>query len=567
MATAEQIGGTVAPQDFTNPLQAQAEGLARKRAIAQALMQQSLEGNPGQMVSGHYVGATPATTIGRILQAYLANKGLNKVSTQQQGLYGQYQAGVQDSLQKFLSLQQTNPRMALQYGMVSPYPQIQQMAKTFAEKLPGGAEVAPLTNDHTEASVSKFFQSGDPSVLVPKQKVTTINDQAVATGTDAAGNATANKIPGADLRDRFGPISQITPTTVGQVSDTGKANYAPRGEFINVSNMPSNVTAGAVGKESAESLFKQQTEALAAQKRLQTLQGAREIAGDPSSFYNGPTATAMNYWAGVLRTVDPTAAAKMDTDKKLQTTAAYRAAALTAAAQTGREAVGAKGENQYEQKILQDVGGGQINTPGPALQAALDVAIGRTANEINQYNNQLDFVRNAPPNADPQSVTHSMQEALPLLNTVPRVNLDPSKYLQSHDGLYVYKPPSGVPSAPATPAAPPPGLNLPHGWKYVGPAPAKIPAPPPTIAAPPAPAPQPPISEDPNPLPIPALPPANAAPTPGGSGPLLSPESQVPPLPASAIAPTGLPPIAPDGTIANVPPGIIPPITQPIPPR
>jgi hypothetical protein len=61
--------------DLTNPYQQEILGLDRQRALAQALLKQSMEQPQGQMVSGRYVAASPLQYLANIANQYTA---LNK---------------------------------------------------------------------------------------------------------------------------------------------------------------------------------------------------------------------------------------------------------------------------------------------------------------------------------------------------------------------------------------------------------------------------------------------------------------------------------------------------------
>lgn len=81
----------------------EAEQIARRRAMAQALMQQGADMPQGQMVSGHYVAPNMTQYLAKALQSYMGGRGVNQADQQMQALQQRAQQTRQDWLNQMPS--------------------------------------------------------------------------------------------------------------------------------------------------------------------------------------------------------------------------------------------------------------------------------------------------------------------------------------------------------------------------------------------------------------------------------------------------------------------------------
>jgi hypothetical protein len=84
-------------QTFLNPYQQESEGIARRKALAQALQQQSLAPSQSNNVApGGIAYSNPFEPIGRLAQAYFGKKGMERASTDEAALQQKRWGDVQE---------------------------------------------------------------------------------------------------------------------------------------------------------------------------------------------------------------------------------------------------------------------------------------------------------------------------------------------------------------------------------------------------------------------------------------------------------------------------------------
>jgi hypothetical protein len=159
-------------QSFLNPYAQESQGIDRRRALAQALQQQSLQSSPTQVAPGGIAIRDPWSSIGRVAQAYFAKQGMQKADTEQAQLNQKRAADAQAWLQKSPMGSNPNAQWALegaQQGMPGADTVLEQSLKAPTENSPY-AKIDP--KDYTPESFAAFQQSGakDYSQLRPLPK-------------------------------------------------------------------------------------------------------------------------------------------------------------------------------------------------------------------------------------------------------------------------------------------------------------------------------------------------------------------------------------------------------------
>lgn len=138
MSDPYKLTGPAADQAFAmgNPFAAQQQQIARKRQIAQALMQQSLQPNMPQQTGTHASQMNPLQPLAQVLQGYLGNRAMGKADEAQTALAGQARAA---EMADFAPLQQAQSpeelKAAISRAMMSQFPTVRAYASKMDEGL------------------------------------------------------------------------------------------------------------------------------------------------------------------------------------------------------------------------------------------------------------------------------------------------------------------------------------------------------------------------------------------------------------------------------------------------
>jgi hypothetical protein len=132
----------------------QQQQIDRKRKLAEALQQQSMEAPQGQMVSGHYVQANPLQYMAKMLQGYNAKKEMEGYDQQQRDI-------VNGEREK-----QTAAAKALAQAL-SPQQVQQPISYEDAGGMPGAEQTVTQqpTQDQVFGALGNYYSQVDPSQL------------------------------------------------------------------------------------------------------------------------------------------------------------------------------------------------------------------------------------------------------------------------------------------------------------------------------------------------------------------------------------------------------------------
>lgn len=143
------------------------EEAARRKAMAQALLQQSLATRPTEMVSGHAVKQGFGEGLARALTAFLAQKNMGAASADAARTLGEYQQGGRDEVARLM--QQPNRQQAIAEALISRFPQAQQWGagerKVREDRLTRGADV--LGKEDPKAAIAALTAGQLPGQYEP----------------------------------------------------------------------------------------------------------------------------------------------------------------------------------------------------------------------------------------------------------------------------------------------------------------------------------------------------------------------------------------------------------------
>lgn len=144
--------------DDYNDFQAQQAAIDRQRKIASLLQAQSMAPDPGQMVSGHYVGSSPVASLAKIVQALVGGSNQAALDSQQADLQQNINADRLGTLQRYTDLMQGQPAVPASYRESTP-PAPDAMGPNPGELVsPSQAAIAP----NRGAAMQQLVNSQNP---------------------------------------------------------------------------------------------------------------------------------------------------------------------------------------------------------------------------------------------------------------------------------------------------------------------------------------------------------------------------------------------------------------------
>jgi hypothetical protein len=268
---AVQPGGL--PPDFASSM----EAIQRKKALANALLQQSMSPQQGQMVSGHFVGPGIVGALAPLAQALLGRHTQKEAESDQQTFTTQYNSAASQALQQYLEARKTDPRAAAGSAIQSKFPALVALGQKDLANMLTQKEVLGLPGYDATSRLAAALHPGDPDIagLKPEQVLKDVNGQVI--------DVTPGKAPGRvyDARDKFGNVGPVAQTPGGPVNgqinpETGEVKYAPTGTNINLNTNLSAAEemAKTLGKGQSEQLLASKLTAEKAASQLQTLSAA-----------------------------------------------------------------------------------------------------------------------------------------------------------------------------------------------------------------------------------------------------------------------------------------------------
>lgn len=121
-------GASAAQQPGTTDFAGQAAQIARRRKLAEALQQQALTPQQGQMVSGYYVAPGLAGALAQLVAGYRGNQLEQQADKDQSEFASRYRTGLGEEARAYTGNQNQNEAMIS--ALTSQYPEMQELGKT-----------------------------------------------------------------------------------------------------------------------------------------------------------------------------------------------------------------------------------------------------------------------------------------------------------------------------------------------------------------------------------------------------------------------------------------------------
>lgn len=346
----------------------------RKRQLAQIMLQQAMQGQQGQMVSGHYVAPSLLATLAPLAMGAMAKGVGEQADTAAGELAAKYKSDLAAGLQKYFTTREgkpgqtmtteqadalmngdqapqlagpvkADPRRAMIEAMTSQIPELRllgqmELASTFKQDAsPETFGHSPVTEkDATGKLISVLYGNRGTRRVVgeatPYEKPMVVADRLV----DPA-NPTQ---PVADYETKGGQVVTDDRGDKYQIMSNGtwkKLDNAPK---ITVSQSTTTVNKGedefskALGKDVAEEFKKVRSEAQQAYKTKSVVSQLQEL--EKQGIFSGPTANVATTLAAVGNTLGlPVDQAKLANSQAFQQQFAQQVAnVLTAGSGVGR---------------------------------------------------------------------------------------------------------------------------------------------------------------------------------------------------------------------------------------
>jgi len=161
------------PFSLPSSYQQELTGIDRRRQLAQSLLQNSMQPQQGQMVSGHYVSPGIAGGMGQILGAYLANKGINTADQQEKMVTDRYNTDRNKVLAEALQAREGVPAQTID----NPQPEGVDHAGTVQAAVPGSnkkmAEILAGSQfpELQQMGMTQLFKGPDKPIILGRTAI------------------------------------------------------------------------------------------------------------------------------------------------------------------------------------------------------------------------------------------------------------------------------------------------------------------------------------------------------------------------------------------------------------
>lgn len=360
-------------------LEAQSQEIQRKRKLAEALYAQTLQGNPGKMVGGHYVGGGVMNAVDPIARALIGNYATSQADQQQKAYGDEYSKQLGEGVDKYLTtrdgapgetldtagadalmnqnqnptLQEpvaADPRRAVVEAMTSRIPELQAVGKTELAGLlrkPGADYKEHLTQDGT------LVRTTADGKVVNMGNFAKPQDKYSAPYT----------IKGADGKDLLVRRNE----TNGKVESIGGG-----GTTVNVGDKVDTEFGKAVSKKRAEQLEKSYESATAASKGLEAISNAADdLDAGIKSGAPAKITLAIAKWGKALGLSD---------DPAIINTEAYRANMARETFQLIKNLGSGTAISNTDLVFADKASGGEITLDDASMARLLDIAQAASAN-------------------------------------------------------------------------------------------------------------------------------------------------------------------------------------------
>jgi len=258
--------------------------IARRQAMADAIVKQSITPQDGEMISGHYVAPGIGGAIQQIAGAYFGNKQQEAATQATRDLTERYNTDKTKAMQDYQAAFEQDPRQAAIKGVASSFPELNKLAMEDAKNIPTTKDMLPFADPQ---AIKGMVQGGGINAFAPKVEL-------------------KSAAPGEVMIDQGGRIVNPTPPAGGgqgwglqeangdlyQTSATGmkKLDNAPK---ISTTNITNNKGPNALAEEMAKVAAKDYGEiAKGVQSAHQALDNVAKFRSLGKDIYSGPAANA-----------------------------------------------------------------------------------------------------------------------------------------------------------------------------------------------------------------------------------------------------------------------------------
>jgi len=342
------------------------QALLRRRAVMQALLQNAIGPQQGQMVSGHYVAPSLLGNLARMATGYYANKGLEGVDAQERAMTQKYNAGMGRAAKQYMDLrtgtqdepmgpptaddqwglqkgQPANPRAAIVAAMTSGYKPLQQIAMGDLTAL-GKREAETFPHQPIRTRDGKTVTVGNQATV--RELPIQLPDEYMVVGDQIVPKSDPTKTP-IDLRKKFKderlPDGSLAKREITGTNDLDMVDKSPK---VNVGvNLAGNEYLKKRGEGMAAEANTLQNRAAASAQTLRSIAQLREY--ERGGTFNNPTAGAATFMSQLGQTVG----VKIDT-AKMANSEAYRGEIRNLLIAQMQALGGAKGLSEKETQLV-----------------------------------------------------------------------------------------------------------------------------------------------------------------------------------------------------------------------
>lgn len=395
-------GGILAP---VNDFNVEAQNIARRRAITDALMQQSLQPIHNPTASGGLeVPISPLQGISQVLKAYFSAKSQKNLEGQEAGLAGRYRGAQQADLESLINGGADNTALLRAVG--SQFPAVSGLATKLIEKReekqigPKDLLGAPGTSPESRKAaiqgggvaalaspIETKMDNGNVIKVTPEGKVEKLGFFGQEFEKNPDGSTKIYQIPGADGKNE--PYQRNAAT--GKLE---KMDQAPKTTVsVDASNKQQGRAGFQLGEDDSKALRTATDLAQNAGRSIQTVHLLRGALDSEKAI----TGTGASVQTVFLRAADSLGVTGKTGEEKLAKTAQL----VQGLAQLELDAAPQmKGQGQitnFERGILRRAASGDFGKSAAELQQTLDVIEGRSRKRIDFQAQELGKFKKAYP--------------------------------------------------------------------------------------------------------------------------------------------------------------------------
>lgn len=379
-------GGSAPISAVPEAYQPQALENLQQQRMAQLLMAQGQQQPQGQMVSGHYVKASPYQNLAAIANQALGMYAGYQADKGQLGLAKAIREGERGALADYM--QTKEGRAGVEGGIYNPQGQLtkETTADMYGANMqlnPQYKQVAPVAAipANAKAAYANLFADPRASAKLQEFAFSKMNEGPMKVGIDdvlldkdtyktiyqGAGKTAPDVLTAAQMLGIRGTPDTWNPQQTAAVNTQIMAMKRAGAPSVSVST--ANKFAGGFAGKASEGAYNMYEQALAAPQQIENSKRTIELVN--SGALTGPTADVALQAAKIFNVAG---ADNADTIRQTELLTANRGKALLASVKQSGLA-GSAGLTEGERRFLTDAEGGRITLSGPTLKAMAGLEI------------------------------------------------------------------------------------------------------------------------------------------------------------------------------------------------